>query len=373
METVRVVFVGHMDHGKSTLIGRLLFDSGFLKPEKIQEIKEKSKELGKDVEYCFALDSFSEERENGLTIDLTRAPFKGEKYEYQIIDCPGHQEFVKNMISGASQAEAAVLLVSAKEGVEQQTKRHAYLLNFLGIKQIFVAVNKMDLVGYSQERFEEIKREVKSFISSFGFDCSSLIFIPISAKLGENVFNKSENLNWYKKTLIQTLDDNVKPADKNILSSFRMPVQDVLDIDSESYILGSLVSGGVKLNDKISLSPSGVHGEIVGIRDFSQELSEALSGQSIAVRINGRKVDSSLIGNVMYSGLPVKMSNNLTSQIIIFPENRIHKNDKLTFRIGTDCCNGTINKFLSKINTSSGEITRENIDMLTSDEAGIVL
>ena len=204
-EHMKIVIVGHVDHGKSTLIGRLLYDTSSLPDGFIEEIKKTCEMLGRELEFAYVLDSLEEEREQNITIDTTQTFFKTKKREYVIIDAPGHKEFVKNMITGASLAEAAILIVSAKEGVQEQTKRHAYILSMLGIKQVIVAVNKIDLIGYKEEIFNSVKGELLKFLDSVKIKPSYVI--PISAKEGDNIAKKSEKIRWYSSlTVLEALD-----------------------------------------------------------------------------------------------------------------------------------------------------------------------
>ena len=192
---INIITAGHVDHGKSTLIGRLLFDSGSIRPEQMRKMEDLAKEFKKETfEFAFVMDKLKEERERGLTIDIMHRPFHTKKYYYTIIDCPGHRDFVKNMITGASQADAAIFVVSAKtgEGVQEQTKEHAYLMKVLGINQLIAAINKMDTVNYDQKRFDEVSEETKKLLKSIGFDTSKIPFVPVSGLKGDNVFKKSD-------------------------------------------------------------------------------------------------------------------------------------------------------------------------------------
>src|SRR5439155_19253782 len=194
--TVRVVFVGHVDHGKSTLIGRILHDPGSLPEGKIEEIKKACAAERMQFEYAFLLDALLEEQKQNVTIDTTEIPFRTLRRRYAIIDAPGHKEFLKNMITGASSADAAILVIAASEGVREQSRRHAYLLGLLGIKQVIVVVNKMDLVDFSETRFHEIESEYQKFLVDLGLE--GRCFIPASGKSGDNVARRGEKLNWYQ-------------------------------------------------------------------------------------------------------------------------------------------------------------------------------
>src|SRR5437762_10634648 len=202
---LRVVFVGHVDHGKSTLIGRILHDTGSLPEGKVEEIKKACAAEGMEFEFAFLLDALLEEQKQNVTIDTTQIPFRTVRRRYAIIDAPGHKEFLKNMITGASSADAAILVIAASEGVREQSRRHAYLLGLLGIKQVIVVVNKMDLVDFSETRFHEIESEYRKFLVDLGLE--GRCFIPASAKSGDNVAHRCKKLNRYHgPTVIEALD-----------------------------------------------------------------------------------------------------------------------------------------------------------------------
>src|ERR1700694_303564 len=195
-QTLKIVFVGHVDHGKSTLIGRILHDTESLEDGKIEQVRKACAEEGMEFEFAFLLDALLEEQEQNVTIDTTRIPFRTKRRQYSIIDAPGHKEFLKNMITGASNADAAVLVIAASEGVREQSRRHAYLLSLLGIKQVIVVVNKMDLADFSEKRFQEIEKEYRKFLVDLALEARE--FIPASAKLGENVAQRGKEMEWYR-------------------------------------------------------------------------------------------------------------------------------------------------------------------------------
>ena len=234
MNVLNFVIVGHVDHGKSTLIGRLLYDTDSLAPDKIEEIKKASTGQGKRTEFAYLLDHLEEERKQGITIDTTQVFFKSPKRRYVIIDAPGHVEFVKNMITGASQAEAAVLIVDVKEGVQEQTRRHSYMLSLLGLNQVVVVLNKMDLVDFSEQRFNTVKAEAQKWLKSINIE--AMYYIPISAIEGDNVAAKSKNMGWYTgPTFLDSLDtmkNKQPPENKPLL----FPIQDVYKIDNGQKI-----------------------------------------------------------------------------------------------------------------------------------------
>ena len=229
--TLNFVIVGHVDHGKSTLIGRLLYDTDSLPSDKIEEIKKTSEGLGRKTEFAYLLDHLEEERQQGLTIDTTQVFFKTDKRCYVIIDAPGHVEFVKNMVTGASQAEAAILIIDVKEGIKEQTKRHAYILSLLGLNQVVVILNKMDLVDFSEGRFNEVKKGAQEFLNSINMD--PLFYIPICAIKGDNIARRSERMNWYNgPTLLESLD-TLKSRESAENKPLIFPIQDAYKIDDK--------------------------------------------------------------------------------------------------------------------------------------------
>lgn len=254
-ENLNIVVVGHVDHGKSTLIGRLLYDTNSLSSGAIEKVKKISAEKGKSFEYAYLLDAFEEEQKQGITIDITMIQFFTKKRDYVIIDAPGHKEFLKNMISGAASAEAAFLLIDAKEGIQEQTKRHGYILSLLGIKKVYVIVNKMDLVDYSEDRFNYLQEEFNDYLSNLNIYPEK--YVPISAFNGENVTSKPKSMPWYKGySVIETMDSIEK--DKGIEEKpLRFPIQDVYKFDSRRIIAGRIEAGTLKKGDEIVIYPSG--------------------------------------------------------------------------------------------------------------------
>lgn len=253
-DSLNIVVVGHVDHGKSTLIGRLLFDTDSLPKGAIEKVKRISKEKGKGFEYAYLLDAFEEEQKQGITIDTTRLQFKTEQRDYVIIDAPGHKEFLKNMVSGAASAEAAILMVDAKEGIQEQSKRHGYILSLLGIKKVYVAINKMDLVDYSEEKYEQIKSDFNKFLNTL--DVYPLNYIPVSAINGENIATKSDKTPWYTgESILDSIDslEKAKGVDERPL---RLPVQDIYKFDDRRIIAGRIESGSLSVGDEIVILPS---------------------------------------------------------------------------------------------------------------------
>ena len=285
-ENLNIVIVGHVDHGKSTLLGRLYADTGSLPDGKLEKVQAICKQQGKDFEYAFLFDAFLEEQEQGITIDTARTFFMWKGRQYIIIDAPGHKEFLKNMISGAARAEAALLLIDALEGVKEQSKKHGYLLSLLGVRQFAVVVNKMDLVGYRQDVFEGIEKEYREFLGQFKAVPSQ--FIPVSAKLGDNIANRSKQMPWYTgATVLDTLGGFQKEAARSE-QPLRMPVQDVYKFDARRIITGRIAAGRLKVGDHLVFSPSNKRANIRTVEAFNIEPqpTEGQAGQSIGVTLD---------------------------------------------------------------------------------------
>jgi bifunctional enzyme CysN/CysC len=285
-ETMQIVIVGHVDHGKSTLLGRLYADTGSLPDGKLEKVQAICKQQGKEFEYAFLFDAFLEEQEQGITIDTARTFFMWKGRQYIIIDAPGHKEFLKNMISGAARAEAALLLIDALEGVKEQSKKHGYLLSLLGVRQFAVVVNKMDLVGYRQDVFDGIEKEYREFLGQFKAVPSQ--FIPVSAKLGDNIANRSEQMSWYSgSTVLETLGAFNKEAARSE-QPLRLPVQDVYKFDARRIITGRITAGRLKVGDHLVFSPSNKRANVRTVEAFNIEPqpTEGQAGQSIGVTLD---------------------------------------------------------------------------------------
>ena len=285
-ENLNIVIVGHVDHGKSTLLGRLYADTGSLPDGKLEKVQAICRQQGKEFEYAFLFDAFLEEQEQGITIDTARTFFMWKGRQYIIIDAPGHKEFLKNMISGAARAEAALLLIDALEGVKEQSKKHGYLLSLLGVRQFAVVVNKMDLVGYRQDVFEGIEKEYREFLAQFGAVPERII--PVSAKMGDNIANGSGTMPWYQgPTVLDTLSLFKKETARSE-QPLRFPVQDVYKFDARRIIAGRITAGRLKIGDHLVFSPSNKRANIRSIEAFNVEpvLTGAEAGQSVGITLD---------------------------------------------------------------------------------------
>lgn len=349
MPRVNLVVIGHKDHGKSTLIGRLLYDSKAIFKQKLEDIRTELKQTGKTkFEFAFILDSLEEERKGGLTIDIMQTPFKSKKYLYTIIDCPGHREFIKKMLTGASQADAAVLVVSAKEGIQDQTRQHAFLIKTLGIKQLVVAINKMDLVNYEKNAYEKTCNELKSILQGLGY--KNVPMIPVSAMKGDNVYKKSEKMTWYKGlTLIDTLDQKITPRTLPLNKPLRAVVQDVYLYENDQTIIACKIESGILTPEKtVIFKPSGKKGYLKKILIFGSETEKAEPGDSVGLLITG--INNVERGEVLsYPENQPKNIKKFTAEIIVFSDTKIKNGDEITVRYGTAEKKCKIQKILNEI------------------------
>jgi bifunctional enzyme CysN/CysC len=264
---LRVVFVGHVDHGKSTLIGRILHDTGSLPEGKIGEIKKACAAEAMEFEFAFLLDALLEEQKQNVTIDTTEISFRTARRRYAIIDAPGHKEFLKNMITGASRADAAILVIGADEGVREQSRRHAYLLGMLGIRQVIVVLNKMDLVDYSEKRFHEIEQDYRKFLRELGLDARR--FIPASAKQGENVATASMKMKWYCAANVLEALDLLEPQKRDADLPLRFCVQDVYRFDGRRIIAGRIETGTLRVGNQLVFSPANKSSVVAAIERWN--------------------------------------------------------------------------------------------------------
>jgi small GTP-binding protein len=284
MHEIPIVLIGHKDHGKSTLIGRLLLDTKSVKESRLKDVQEVDKAWGRKFELAHLVDSFKEEREREMTMDTTRVLLKSKKRNYQLIDVPGHETLISQMLTGASGAEAALLLVDIAEGIKEQTRQHLEIAKLLGIEQLAVAVNKMDKVSYQKNAFEEIKEELKEILNRIGYLAENIRFFPISAWEGDNLIKKSEKTSWYQgPTLMDFLENEIKESESFENLSLRFLVQDKYWAGNEEILIGRIESGKLKVGQDILFLPDNKKAKIQSLKDSEGNLDKAKAGQNIGL------------------------------------------------------------------------------------------
>ena len=319
---INLVVIGHVDHGKSTTVGRILYNTGKLTEKQLGDLKKLAAEMGKPgFEFAFVMDKVKEERERGVTIDLSYQEFETAKYYFTIIDAPGHKDFVKNMITGTSQADAAVLVVSANpgEGVMEQTKEHVFLAKTLGVGQLIVALNKMDMAKYDEKRYHEVKTDIEKLLRTIGFDITKIPIIPISAWEGENIDKAPAKMPWYKGPTLLAAFDLLNPPEKPINLALRMPVQDVYKITGIGTVpVGRIETGILKVNDKIIVMPSGKVGDIKSIEMHHEQMPQAEPGDNVGINVRGLGKEDMRRGDVIgHPNNPPTVVKEFTAKIVV--------------------------------------------------------
>ena len=379
---INLVFIGHVDHGKSTSVGRLLFDSGNIDEQVMRKLKEKATQLGKSgFEFAFIMDNLKEEQERGVTIDLAHKKFETDKYDFTIIDAPGHKDFIKNMITGASQADAAVLVVAANDGVNAQTKEHVFLSRTLGVNQLIVAINKMDISGvdYSEARWIKVKDEVTTLIKTVGYKPESVQFLAMASLKGENVVKKADTMPWYKGlTLLQAID-NLTAPEKPVGLPLRMPIQDVYNITGIGVVpVGKIETGIMKVGQKVIATPGregkGVPGEIKSIEMHHSQMSTAEPGDNIGINVRGFGKKDIARGDVIGpEDNPPTVASEFTAQIVVLNHPSIMTVGYTpVFHIHTAQIACQIIAIEKKLNPATGEVLQENPDFIKTGDAAIV-
>lgn len=365
--SLHIVIVGHVDHGKSTLVGRLFHDTGSLPPEKLEEIKRACEALGKPFEFAYIMDNLEEERTKGITIDIAHTFFNTLKRRYVIIDAPGHKEFLKNMISGTSQADSALLLIDVSRGIEAQTLRHCYILSLLGVTQVAVLVNKMDLCVYGEERFNEVKEGIEVVLARHKVVPEYVI--PISAANGDNVATRSANMPWYKGPTVLGALDSFEPL-KIEEKGLRFPVQDVYDVDGVRLAVGRVESGVLKAGSDVTVMPGNTRGKIMEIRKYLEnEMSEAHAGDCVGIRYSGVDLKR---GDVVSTGGGSYVTKRIHANIFWMVEKDYVPGIKFTFRCATQEVRGTIDKIYKRFDPATESTIESDLTTIRPAEVAEV-
>ena len=364
---VRIVIVGHVDHGKSTLVGRLLHETGSLPEGKLEMLKAVSRRRGMPFEWSFLLDALQTERDQGITIDATQIRFRTNSRDIVLIDAPGHAEFLRNMITGASQADAAVLIIDALEGVRDQTRRHGYLLHLLGIRQVAVVVNKMDRVDFSAARFKEISDEISAHLTGLGVTPSSVI--PISARDGDGVATLTPRIGWYGGPTVVAALDALEPARPLEALPLRLPVQAIYKFDDRRIVAGRIESGHLTAGEEIVIMPAG---KIAKIRTVESWPVTPLSGKQGAGRSVGITLDRELFierGDIIaHVGSSPRDTRRLRARIFWLHEKPLSKGEQILLRLGTRESRATVTAIENAVDP--GDLASTEIEAIAKNHVG---
>jgi elongation factor 1-alpha len=373
---MNLVVIGHVDHGKSTLVGRLLLETGAIEPYLIEKYRKEATEKGKaSFEFAWVMDGLKEERERGVTIDVAHKKFDTDKYYFTVIDAPGHRDFVKNMITGTSQADAAVLAVSAVEGPQAQTKEHVFLARTLGVAQLIVAVNKMDAVKYDEAKFKEVVEKMTVLLKSVGYKMDQVPFVPVSAFVGDNTVKSSANMGWYKgPTLLEALNNLSEPSKPTELP-LRLPVQDVYTITGIGTVpVGRVETGVLKPNMKISFQPANVVGEVKSIEMHHEILPKAEPGDNVGFNVRGVAKNDIRRGDVAGPvDNPPTVAKTFTAQIMVLNHpSVITVGYTPVFHCHTTQTACRFVELMKKLDPRTGQVKEENPQFLKTGDAAIV-
>ncbi|WP_245883961.1 sulfate adenylyltransferase subunit CysN [Vibrio albus] len=368
-DLLRFLTCGNVDDGKSTLIGRLLYDSKLIYEDQMAAIERDSQKFNTtDEAFDLALlvDGLQSEREQGITIDVAYRYFSTDKRKFIIADTPGHEQYTRNMVTGASTCELAIVMVDARHGIQTQTRRHSYICSLLGIKHIIVAINKMDLMGYSQEVYQQIKADYRKMAEHFNF--KDLRFVPISALKGDNVVQPSENMDWYPGATLMKLLETVKVNQDKDLEHMRFPVQYVNrpNLDFRGFC-GTLASGVVQVGDEVTALPSGKVSRIKSIYTYDAELSTAQPGQAITITLDD-EIDLSRGDMLVHTGFEPQVTNKVAANVVWMGEDPMRSHKEYIFKFATKSCFGKIANIDYKVDVNTLEKHAQNAETLELNE-----
>ena len=373
---MNLAVIGHIDHGKSTTVGRLLFETGAVAPHIIESFRKEAESKGKgSFEFAWVMDSLKEERERGITIDIAHKRFDTDKFYFTVVDCPGHRDFVKNMITGASQADAALLVVAAPDGVMEQTKEHVFLSRTLGINQLIIGVNKMDAVKYDEKRFNEVKEQLSQLLKMVGYKPDAISFIPMSAFVGDNIAKPSANTPWYKGPAVLDALNALTEPEKPTTLPMRLPIQDVYSISGIGTVpVGRVETGIMKKGMKVSFMPANKEGEIKSIEMHHEEIPQALPGDNVGFNVRGIGKGDIRRGDVCGpSDVPPTVADEFIAQVVV-----LHHPSALTvgytpvFHCHTAQIACTFVELMKKLDPRTGQVKEENPTFLKTGDAAIV-
>lgn len=384
---LNLIVTGHVDHGKSTTMGHFLFDMGAVDQRTIDEFAKESEKTGKGdtFKYAWVMDSLKDERERGVTIDLAFQKFETPKYSFTLIDAPGHRDFIKNMITGASEADCAVILVSGKPGETEvgtgpggQTREHAFLLKTLGVNQVVCCINKMDdpIIGFKEARYNEVKGEMEKLLKTVGFNISKIRFIPVSGWLGDNLVKKSTNMPWYKGPTLKEALDEFEPPPKPVDKPLRMPLQDVYSITGVGTVpVGRIETGKMKIGDQVIVMPEGLTAEVKTIESHHVQMQEAVSGDNIGVNLRGIGKGEIKRGSVLGpSNNPPSIARAFRAQIIVVHHpTAIAAGYTPVLHAHTAQVAATITEIEAKLDPRTGQPTEEKPKSIKTGDSAIII
>jgi elongation factor 1-alpha len=377
-QNINAVFIGHVDHGKSTLVGRLLYETGQIDKSVIDRYKAEAEKAGKATfEYAWVMDDLKEERERGLTIRAQIKEFSTSKYKFTISDAPGHKDFISNMIRGSRQADAAVIVVSAKEGVQEQTREHMMIAKTFGLEQVIVAVNKMDATQppYSREAYDLVVKDMSTILSMLGYPEDKVSYIPLSAYYGDNIIKPSENMKWYKGGTLVDLLNNLEPSMDFSNYPLRWALRDVVKVKGIGYIpIGFIETGRMKIGDTLVFMPANVRGAVKSIESHHKQLTDARAGEPVGcdIRLIGKWEKQKELRSGYVAGLessPPRVADKFVANIAIYDHpTAIHAGYSPMIHIHEATVRCKITSLDKKLDARTMKVTEENPAYLIKGE-----
>src|SRR3990167_7096668 len=377
---INIVFVGHVDAGKSTTVGRMMYDTGAVSEQEMKKLKEEAQKHGKaGFEFAYVMDNLKEERERGVTINLSYKKIITQKYEVTIIDAPGHKDFVKNMITGTSQADAGFLVVAAKSGVQPQTTEHLWLMKTMGVGQLGIVINKMDEVGYKEENYNKVKEDVSKLLMTVGYKPAEIAFIAVSALQGDNVAKKSDKMPWYKGPTILEQFDKFNQPEKPTNLPLRMAIQDVYEITGIGTVpVGKIETGIMRPGQKIIVVPGrsgkGVPGEVKSVEAHHEQLAQGEAGDNVGVNLRGIGKKDVARGDVICdASKPATIAEEFTAKIaVINHPTVIAKGYTPVFHVHTAQVPCQFIELIEKYDPKTGEVAQKNPDFIKNGDVAKV-
>jgi len=366
VDRLRIAFVGHVDHGKSTLIGRLLWDTGSVPPDRMEAVQRACEAEGRPMEFAYLMDQLREEREEARTIDTAQWFFRTVEREFVVIDAPGHREFLKNMLTGASQADAGVLMVDVSEGLCEQTRRHAFLLSLLGIGRCVVAVNKMDLAGYAEKRFRAVADAAKQLLSRTGLTCAACV--PACATVGDNVAARSQRTPWYDGPTVLDGLSRMRVV-KGASGPLRLSVQDVYRFDGRRIVAGRVEGGSLAAGSRVVVLPDGLASEVLTIERFHSDRGAAEAGECVGVTLpDGVDVRRGQL--LCDPGDMPLLASALGLRVFWMADEPLRRGESLTLRLSTQETACRVAGIRRRIDSASLDVVEENAAVLAETEVG---
>ena len=372
---LNLITIGHVDHGKSTLVGRMFYEKGVVKEEDIKKF-EAMGDKGRAFKFAWVLDALKEERERGLTIDLAHKRFETDKYYFTVIDAPGHRDFVKNMITGASQADAAILVVAADDGIMPQTREHAALAFTLGVGQLVVVINKMDLVGYREDVFEKLKDEIIDLLKAVGYrNPEKFVFVAAAAFHGDSVTKLSDKMKWYTGPVFYDSLDTFTVPEKPIDKPLRLPVQDVYSITGVGTVpVGRVETGVLKVGETIVFEPAGVSGDVKSIEMHHESIPKAEPGDNVGFNVRGIEKTAIRRGDVAsHTNTPPTVAKEFTARIAVLQHpTAIAAGYTPVFHAHTAQVACTISEITQKLDPKTGEVIQEKPEFIKKGDMATI-